>query len=588
MTAFLPAASAMTNRQLYIRVLQHIKPYWAVVLFNMVCLGLAAGVDGAMSLLLKPLVDQNLKAEALTTTAAWVIPAQIFGLAVLRMATNFGNEYTSNWLTTRVVCDLRDHMFARMINMPVRFFDQSSVGVLLSRVTNDVNQIMLAGAQIMTTFIRDALSVVIFLGVMLYHDWRLTLLCVVLIPGVVTSIRLVGKRQRRLARESQQSVGEMTRTLDEAFSGQRVVKIFGGESYERKRFGKVNNRLRHVNVKQTATSSMNSSLIMLLIGATLAVIIYFASLRAQAGELTAGAFVSFISAMMMMQAPLKSITKLNEQLHKGLAAAESVFGILDQDVERDRGTRALTRAEGRLDFDHVVFAYAGGERNALNDLTFAIAPGESVALVGKSGSGKTTLANLLPRFYDLEHGEIRLDGVPLHDYRLADLRRQFALVSQDVVLFNDSVTANIAYGDPAPDHARVRAAAEAAFALEFIETMPQGFDTELGENGVRLSGGQRQRLAIARALYKDAPILILDEATSALDTESERKVQSALENLMKSRTTVVIAHRLSTIENVDRILVLREGRVIESGRHTDLLAQGGIYAQMHAAQFSEG
>lgn len=575
----------MNSRQLYFRVLGEIKPYWPVILFNMVCLGLAAAVDAGMSLLLKPLIDQNLKADSLTHTAAWVVPAQIFGLAILRMITNFGNEYTSNWLGTRVVADLRDKMFARMINMPVRFFDQSSVGVLISRITNDVNQIMQAGIQVMTVFVRDILSVIFYLGVMLYQDWRLTLLCIGLIPGVALSIRLVGKRQRRLARESQSQVGIITSTLDEAFSGQRVVKIFGGQDYEKRRFGTVNNKLRLVNVKQTATSSMNSSLMMMLIGTTLAIVIYFATLQAQAGHLTAGGFVSFISAMMLMQAPIKSITKMNEQLHKGLAAAESVYHVLDQEAERDTGTRTIERAHGNIRIENLRFHYGDPDKWALDGVSLDVPAGQSIALVGSSGSGKTTLANLMPRFYEPVEGRILLDGVELADYKLHDLRQQIALVSQDVVLFNDSVSANIAYGDPEPDMARIRAAADAGYATEFIEQMAQGFDTELGENGVRLSGGQRQRLAIARAIYKNAPILILDEATSALDTESERKVQAALENLMKNRTTLVIAHRLSTIENADRIVVMRQGRIVETGRHAELLAQNGLYAQMHAVQF---
>ncbi|XZG70622.1 lipid A export permease/ATP-binding protein MsbA [Chitinibacteraceae bacterium HSL-7] len=580
----------VSSKQLYLRVLGEIRPYWPIVAFNMVCLALAAGVDAGMSLLLKPLIDQNLKADSLAQTAAWVVPAQIFGLAVLRMFTNFGNEYTSNWLGTRVVADLRDKMFARMIAMPVRFFDQSSTGVLIARVTNDVNQIMQASIQVMTVFVRDLLSIIFFLGVMFYQDWRLTLLCIVLIPAVGASIHFVGRRQRRLARASQNQVGIITSTLDEAFSGQRVVKLFGGQNYEQGRFGEVNNRLRLINVKQTATSSLNSSLMMFMIGTTLALVIYFATLQAQAGHLTAGGFASFIAAMMMMQAPIKSVTKMNEQLNKGLAAAESVYAVLDSPVENNAGTHELSSAAGDVRFENVRFRYGDDGQLVLDDIDLHVGAGETVALVGSSGSGKTTMANLLPRFYDVSEGRVLLDGVPLADYPLSDLRRQMAMVSQDVVLFNDTVTANIAYGDPAPDEARVRAAADAAFATAFIEQLDEGFDTVLGENGVRLSGGQRQRMAIARAIYKDAPILILDEATSALDTESERQVQAALENLMQQRrrTTLVIAHRLSTIENADRIVVMSRGRIIEMGRHAELMALGGTYAQMHAVQFREG
>ncbi|BCL76893.1 lipid A export ATP-binding/permease protein MsbA [Jeongeupia sp. HS-3] len=578
----------MNSRALYFRLLGEIKPYWPIVLGSVVCMVLAASVDAGLTLLLKPMVDQNLNANALTHRDAWLLPAQILALAVLRLLTNFGYDYGSGWLSARVVNNLRQKMCDQYLRLPTSYYDQSSVGVLLSRITFDVSQIMNAGVQVLTVVVRDSFSIVAFLGVMLYHDWQLTLICLILIPGVAASIRIVGKRQRRLSRENQATIGEMTRVLDESLSGHRMVKIFGGFNFERMRFFDINNRVRSIAVKQNATSSLNSGLIMLLIGITLALIIYYASLRAQSGALTAGAFVSFMVAMMAVQQPVKNITKINEQLHKGLAAAESVFAVLDQVTERDTGTRALARAAGALKLNDVRFHYGDAEQMALAGVSLDIRPGETIALVGSSGSGKTTLANLLPRFYEPTGGDIRLDGELLTDYKLADLRRQFAMVSQDVVLFNDSVAANIAYGDPAPELARVRAAADAAFATEFIEGMSEGFDTLLGENGVRLSGGQRQRLAIARAIYKDAPILILDEATSALDTESERKVQAALENLMKNRTTLVIAHRLSTIENANRIVVMRGGQIVEIGSHDALMAQHGAYAQMHAVQFNEG
>jgi subfamily B ATP-binding cassette protein MsbA len=384
-------------------------------------------------------------------------------------------------------------------------------------------------------------------------------------------------------------MGELTRVLDESIGGQRVVKIFGGQPYEQRRFSRVVKQNRQLAVKQAATSALNSGAIMLLVGITLASVIYVALLRAQAGALSPGAFVAFMVSLMAMQSPIKNLTKINEPLQRGLAAAESVFGVIDAPVEPDAGSQPLARAEGRIELQDVGFQYNPDDsaaRPALQNVTLAIAPGETVALVGSSGSGKTTLAGLLPRFYDVDSGRILLDGVDLRDYPLTDLRAQIALVSQDVVLFNDTLAANIAYGDPAPEQHRIEAAARAAYAHDFIEQQPRGYLTEVGENGLRLSGGQRQRMAIARALYKNAPILILDEATSALDTESERMVQAALEVLMRGRTTVVIAHRLSTIENADRIVVMQHGRVAEVGRHDALLAEGGLYARLYQTQKS--
>ena len=575
------------SRALYFRLMREIQPYWHVVVFSILCLAIAAGVDVYLTSLLKPLVDQNLKADSLAHARPWLLPLEIFGLAVIRLVTNFGSDYGSAWISSRVMYDLREKMFSRFLKLPVRYYDKSSTGVLVSRVTYDVSQIMDAGVQVMTTLVRDSITTVFLLGLMLYRDWQLTLLCIILLPGIAISIRFVGRRQRRISRETQASMGDMTRILDESLSGQRMVKIFGGFKFELARFLGVNNSVRTLTVKRAATSSMNSGAIMLLIGITLAFIVYYASMRAQSGQLTAGSFVSFMVAMMMVQSPIKNITRINESLHRGLAAAETVFAVLDETEELDDGTQPIARAQGALKLDDVSFDYGGNNRPALDHVSLNIAPGETVALVGSSGSGKTTLANLLPRFYDVTSGQITLDGQVLNQYRIHDLRRQFALVSQDVILFNDTVSANIAYGDAEPDTARIRAAASAAFALDFVEAMPEGFNTMLGENGVRLSGGQRQRLAIARAIYKDAPVLILDEATSALDTESERKVQAALENLMQNRTTIVIAHRLSTIENADRIVVMNHGRIVETGKHEALLARNGAYSRMHYVQFSQ-
>jgi subfamily B ATP-binding cassette protein MsbA len=574
-----------SNRALYLRILGEIRPHIKVVSISILCLSVAAAVDAGLTLLLKPLVDQNLQTSALARSMAWILPAQILGLALLRLISNFGNEYTTAWVSSKVMHDLRGKMFGRMLSLPVKYFDQTSVGVLLSRVTFDVNQIMDAGTKVLTVLIKDSLLLVFLLASMLYLDWQLTLLCLILLPGVAISISVVGKRQRRLSRETQAAMGKMTQILDESLSGQRIIKIFGGFSYETNRFASTNNNVRRLSIKQAITSSMNSGLIMLLIGITLAVIIYYASLRAQDGALTAGAFVAFMVQMMALQQPIKNLTKINESLHKGLAAAESVFAILDEPIERNQGQLQSPRVQGSITLQDICFAYGDEAKPALDGINLDIKPGETIALVGSSGSGKTTLANLLPRFYDVSSGQILIDDQPLAEYQLGNLRQQIALVSQDVILFNDSVTANIAYGNDV-DMERVRQAAEAAHALEFIDAMPDGLNTLLGENGMRLSGGQRQRLAIARAIYKDAPILILDEATSALDTESERKVQDALENLMQGRTTLVIAHRLSTIENASRIVVMQHGKIVESGNHLELMAKNGVYSRMHAAQFA--
>lgn len=577
----------MTSRALYFRILSYFRPYAAIAVLALVFTAVAGGVDALMVRMLKDLVD-GFTALQQGTQSLYYMPAIFFGLAIVRMITNYGSDYLGAWLTSRVLHHLRRDAFSRLIRMPVRFFDQSSTGVLLSRITFDANQMLEAGLNVLTTVIKDGCLAIGLLATMFWTDWKLSLFCIGVIPGVALSIQLVGKRQRRLARETQDTMGEMNRILDESLSGPRIVKIFGGQNYEFDRFEVANNRVRRLLIKRAASSSINSGVTLFLIAIAIAAIVYFAGMRAQAGDLTAGAFISFMGSMLLLQQPVKSLAKVNEQLHRGLAAAESVFAMMDQPVEEETGSVEVERVRGEIDFRNVMFGYGKDcEKKALDGINLRIEQGETVALVGPSGGGKSTLVSLLPRFYEPNAGQILIDGVPLLAYRLENLRRQIALVSQDVVLFNDTVAANIAYGAGEVDMARVRAAAQAAHAIGFIEQMPAGFDEVLGENGVRLSGGQRQRLAIARALYKDAPILILDEATSALDTESERLVQAALENLMQGRTTLVIAHRLSTIENADRIVVLQQGRVVEQGAHAELLATNGLYARMHAVQFAE-
>ena len=601
----------MQSRQLYVRLLKEFLPYKWVAIATLLGVGVASLTDVLLIRQLQNVVDA-VSPEALGGTlqptgmlgavrgwlnsilpsdpkeaVLWSIPALIMGLALLRMVSTFSGDYGSAWLTQRVQANVREKMFARVLRLPNRYFDQSSTGTTLSRIAFDATQVTQAGLSVFTIAVRDSVAVAGYLGSLFLIDWKLALFCLVLMPLVALVVTIAARRMRRLSASAQHAMGELTRVLDESIGGQRVVKIFGGQAYEQKRFDDVVKLNRQLAVKHASTAAMNSGLIMTLVGATLSAVIYYALLRARQGALTPGAFVAFITCLMAMQSPIKNLTKLNEPLQRGLAAAESVFGLIDAPMEADTGTRTVERVKGRIELDDVGFRYNVDDLEAapaLRSVSLDIAAGETVALVGGSGSGKTTLASLLPRFYDVGSGRILLDGVDLREYRLPELRSQIALVSQDVVLFNDTLAANIAYGDPAPDMARVEAASRAAYAHDFIMRQPQGYQTEVGENGLRLSGGQRQRLAIARALYKDAPILILDEATSALDTESERQVQAALEKLMEGRTTVVIAHRLSTIENADRIVVMSAGAIAEQGSHESLLAKGGIYARLYQTQ----
>lgn len=577
-------ASAAGTGQLYRRLLGYFRPYAAVAVISILLMIVTGGVEALMVRLLKELID-GFDAVASGEAPIWLMPSIIFVVAIVRMFSSYGYEYASTWLSAAVTHDIRKQMFHRLLRMPVPTYDQSSVGELLSRVTYDVNGIMDAGLQVVTVVARDGMLAIGLLAILFYTDWQLAMLCMILAPGAFVSMRLVGRRQRRLSLMTQDSMGALTRVLNETLGGQRVVKVFGGQDYEAARFGDINHSVRRLTVKRAATTAINSGFNLFLVGITISLIVYFAGLRAVDGALTAGAFVSFMGAMIWLQQPVKSLTKINDQLHRGLAAAQTVFSVLDQPMERDAGTVPLKRASGALSLRELSFAYgAQGDHRVLHRINLEIAPGRVVAFVGASGSGKTTLLNLIARFYHGHEGEILLDGVSIHDYRLADYRRQFALVSQDVTLFNASVADNIAYAEAAPDPDRIRAAAAAAHASEFIESFAKGFDEMLGEDGVRLSGGQRQRLAIARAIYRDAPILMLDEATSALDTESERMVQAALENLMHDRTTLVIAHRLSTIERADQIVVMHRGEICETGTHAELLAHGGRYAAMRAAQ----
>ncbi|WP_147693496.1 lipid A export permease/ATP-binding protein MsbA [Vogesella mureinivorans] len=572
--------------RVYRRLLAYIQRYWKVLILSLVSMTIAALTEAAFARLLKPLIDGGFVSKD-PDTIRWV-PLAIIGVFMLRGLTSFINEYTASWLTGRLVQTLREEMFAKLLRLPVSFYDESQSGRLISRIANDVNQVTEAGFNVITVAVKDGVTTLGLLALLLYTDWQLTLICFVVMPAVTACMHFVGKRLRGLARENQLRMAQMTQVVSESIDCQKVVKIYGGESYEIGRFHEAADALRRNQVKQSAASSANTGVTQLMIACALAAILYFAALRAQHGDFSAGDFMSFLTAMMLLFAPIKRITGISQALQRGLAAAETIFQFLDEPEEKNTGAAMLHKTRGELEIVNLSFSYPGVEKRALQQINLAIRAGETVALVGSSGSGKTTLASLVPRFYEPESGQLLLDGKPLADYALPALRQQIALVSQDVVLFNDTVAANIAYGAlNQVSREQVIEAARAANALDFIEALPQGFDTEIGENGTRLSGGQRQRLAIARALLKNAPLLILDEATSALDTESERLVQAALDNLMKNRTTLVIAHRLSTIEQADRIVVMHQGEIVETGTHQSLLAAEGFYARLHSMQFTE-
>jgi subfamily B ATP-binding cassette protein MsbA len=575
----------LTSTQLYLRLLGYVKPYWRIFAISILGMIVTAATEPLLPALLKPMLDGTFIHK--DDTVIRLAPLFILLIFFVRGIASFVGTYAIGWVGNKVVMDLREAMFHKLLTLPTHYYDDHATGNLISKLTFDVTQVTTAATSVVTVVIRDSIIIVGLLGWLLYLNWKLTLLSLVMLPLIALIIRAINARLRDASRDSQRAMGDITQVIEESISAHKVVKLFGGQQYERDRFGEKANWVRRHIMKQAMAAAANVPIVQMIAAVALSIIVYLATAQAHSNETTVGGFISFIAAMMMLTAPIKRLTGVSEHLQRGLAASESVFELLDTPGEPNTGEETIGRANGRIAFEHVNFSYQQDDRLALRDVCLEIPAGQTVALVGASGSGKSTLANLVPRFYLPSSGRITLDGHDLAHLTLASLRANIALVSQEVMLFNDTISANIAYGQmrEVPE-AEIIAAAQAAHAMEFIHEMPQGLNTLVGERGVKLSGGQRQRIAIARAILKNAPVLILDEATSALDSESERYVQAALETLMHGRTSLVIAHRLSTIENADRIVVLQKGEIVETGTHRELLAKDGVYAQLHRIQFA--
>lgn len=583
-----------SDRQALNRLIGYLRPHTRLIVGSLLAMALVAASETSIPALMKPLLDDGFSGKM--NNQLWLVPVFLVGLAIVRS----GAQFLSNYLLTKVISNillkLREQMFARLLRAKTEYYQKTTASNLINAVVFEVNNVLSIMGGMLISLVRDLLTVIGLMGYLLYLNWRLTLVVFVIFPIIAYVMSKINKRLRSLNRQQQSMTSELAYVVEEAAAGHKIVKVHGGEDYEMRRFMEKAEQLRQFTLKAAVAGGLNQPITQLIASMALSVVLVIAIMQSASQGVTVGSFAAFITAMLLIVSPLKHLADINQPLQRGLTAAEMIFQLIDQPIEEEKAQisnlKRLEKAKGEITFEDLSFSYdqEGGRKDTLRNINLEIKPGEVVAFVGPSGGGKSTLVNLLPRFYRPKSGRIVLDQIPIEEIVLTDLRKQIAFVSQDVILFNDTIAANVAYGSStgdAIDRGRVIEALEAANLSNLLSELPDGIDTQIGDNGNRLSGGQRQRLAIARAIYKDAPILILDEATSALDSESERQVQEALDRLMAGRTTLVIAHRLSTIEHADNIAVLDRGEIVEYGPHRELITKNGLYASLHRLQFSE-
>ncbi len=576
----------MNSRELYLRLLGYVKPYWKRLGLSVLLLALLAATEPIFPALMKPLLDEGFTNRN-TAYIQW-IPIILVSLFLLRGLLTFTSSYASSWVAARIVADLRREMFSRLVHLPVNFFDHHSSSRLSSHIAYDVHNLTSAATTALTVITRDSLTIIGLMTWLIWLNWKLTIITITVFPLIGVIVRYFNKRLRRISSENQFAMADITHAIEESASNNRIVKIFSAEEYESQRFNKVNEKQRGLTMRSIIASSAVTPLVQILVSLSVAVIIAIALNSTGSEKTTAGSFMSFLTALLMLLPPIKRLTDITSVIQRGLAAAEVVFSLIDEPAERTSlNPKTTWKASGEVSIRNISFSYPGSRGLILENFSLEIPAGQVIALVGRSGSGKSTITSLLSGFYCVNTGDILLDKQNYKDLSLQQIRSNITLVSQDIRLFNDTILRNVAYGDENPDPKRVNDALKHAHALEFVNELPDTIDALVGQNGVKLSGGQRQRISIARAFYKGSPILILDEATSSLDTESERNIQEALEELMKGRTTIIIAHRLSTVENSDRIIVMDKGKIIEEGTHTQLINEDGLYNHYYKLQFSD-